>query len=191
MAKRRHHRRHYRGLGAMVQIPGLGFLGKSVSTTDVLVGAVIGMGGTLLLKGLGNKMFAGKLPDIVLQGSPLIGGALAGGAAYMLEKGKNKARANGHLAGALFAGAAIQAWDFAKTQWPEGLGDVVSLKLQGYRGLFVNEQTPRVGPGGAAMNGLLIDENPRSMSDANLAQLASYSMGDSESSGMEELMDLE
>lgn len=195
MARRR--RRSHRRYGAMVQIPGLGMLDKSVNTTDVLVGAGLGFAGTLALKGLGNKMLAGQVPDAILKGSPLVGGIIAGGLAYLLESKKNKQRATGHLFGALTAGAAVQAWDVMKTSFPTGLGDVVSLKLGRYAGrrggygVFVNERTPAVGPGGASLNGLLVNEPGRSMSDHNLAALAGVSMGDGESSGMEQLMDLE
>lgn len=178
----------------MVQIPGLGSLNKSVNTTDVLIGAAIGLGGTLALKGFGNKLLAGKVPDFILKGSPLVGGIISGGAAYYLSAKKNKAKANAHLFGALIAGASVQAWDVLKTSFPEGLGDVVSLKLgrygnQGRYGVFVNERTPAVGPGGASLNGLIVNEGRGS--DANLSQLAAMSMSDSESSGMEQLMDLD
>src|SRR5258706_4175172 len=152
MARRR--RRSHRRYGSMVKIHGLGVLNKSVNTTDVLVGAAVGLGGTLLLKGFGNKMLAGTAPDWLLKGSPMVGGALAGGAMYFLGKKKNMAKANGHLFGALAAGASVQAWDVLKTSFPEGLGDVVSLKLGRYGnrygkyGVFVDEKTPSVGPGG-------------------------------------------
>lgn len=194
MARRR--RRSHRRFGAMVQIPGLGTLNKSVNTTDVLIGAALGLGGTLALKGLGNKLLAGKVPDFILKGSPLVGGVITGGAAYFLGAKKNKAKANAHLFGALIAGASVQAWDVLKTSFPEGLGDVVSLKLgrygnHGRYGVFVNERTPAVGPGGASLGGLIVNEGGRSLSDANLSQLAAMSMNDSESSGMEQLMDLE
>ena len=175
----------------MVQIPGLGALPSSVSTKDVLMGAALGFAGTLLLKGLGGKYLAGKVPDALLKGSPLIGGLLVGGAAYAYQMKSNKSRGQSHLFGALLAGGAVQAWDVLKTQYPAGLGDVVSLKFgrNGY-GVFVDETTPNVGPGGAAMNGLIIDE--AGSSNSNLAQLAAYSMGDdADQSGMDSLMDID
>lgn len=195
MARRR--RRSGRRFSAMVQIPGLGVLNKQVNTTDVLVGGALGFAGSLALKGLGNKMLAGTVPDFILKGSPLVGGLLTGGILYALSAKTNKAKANAHLFGALSYGAAVQAWDVLKTSFPEGLGDVVSLKLNRYgryggrMGVFVDERTPAVGPGGAAMGGLIVDEGGRSLSDHNLGALAQASVGDSESSGMEELMDLD
>jgi hypothetical protein len=179
----------------MVSIPGLGFVNKSVNTSDVLMGAVLGFGGTLLIKGLGNKVLAGKAPDWLLKGSPLVGGIAAGGLLYMMEQKKSRQKANAHLFGALMAGASVQAWDVLKTTFPEGLGDVVSLRFAGQPygrlgSVLVDERTPAVGPGGAAYNGLIVDEASRSM--GNLNQLAAYSMsGDDEHSGIEELMDLD
>lgn len=177
----------------MVQIPGLGSLNKQVNTSDVLVGAALGFAGTLAIKMAGGKVLAGKVPDFLLKGSPLVGGIVTGGVLYALEQKKNKAKANAHLFGALLAGASVQAWDSLKTTFQAQLGDVVSLKFQGRNGygVFVDERTPNVGPGG--YGGLIVDEGGRSMSGVsqNLAQLAAYSMGDEESSGMEELMDLD
>jgi len=171
MARRR--RRSHRRYGSMVKIPGLGVLNKSVNTTDVLVGAAVGLGGTLLLKGFGNKMLAGTAPDWLLKGSPMVGGALAGGAMYFLGKKKNMAKANGHL-----------------------FGDVVSLKLGRYGnrygkyGVFVDEKTPSVGPGG--YGGLVVNDPQRSLSDGNLAQLAQVSMSGGMGDGdMESLMELD
>lgn len=183
----------------MVSIPGLGTLNKSVNTTDVLLGAALGLGGTLVMKGLGNKLLAGKAPDWLLKGSPLVGGIAVGGLLYALEGKKNRPKANAHLFGAVLAGASVQAWDVLKTQFPEGLGDVVSLKFSGYgRGgrygsVIVDERTPSVGPGGASYAGLIVDEPGRSLSDGNLAQLAQVDMGlgDSDASGIEELMDMD
>lgn len=181
----------------MVQIPGLGMLNKTVNTNDVLSGAAFGFAGTLLLKGLGNKLLAGKVPDAILKGSPLMGGLITGGILYALTRKTNKSKADAQLFGALTAGASVQAWDVLKTSFPEGLGDVVSLNIGNYRrggygSVIVDEKTPDIGPGGAAYagyNGLIVDEGSRSM--GNLGQLAAMSMGDGESSGMEELMDLD
>lgn len=194
MARRRRRHSRRRGLGSMVQIPGLGVLNKSVNTTDVLMGAALGLAGTLALKGVGNRMLAGKVPDFLLKGSPLVGGILTGAGLYAFGAKKNKAKANAHLFGAAVAGASVQAWDVLKTTFPEGLGDVVSLKLgrygsRGYGSVFVDERTPAVGPGGAAYGGMIVDEPGRSLSDHNLAGLAAMQMGDDENSGIEELME--
>lgn len=174
--------------GSMVRIPGLGTLNKQVNTTDVLIGAALGFGGTLAIKAFSGKFLGAKVPDILLKGSPLVGGILTGGALYMMQKDKNRSKADAHLFGAILAGAAVQTWDTLKTQFPSTLGDVVSLRFQGRNGygVFVDERTP-------GMGGLIVDEAGRSLSGVsrNLAQLAAYSMNEGESSGMEELMDLD
>lgn len=183
-------RRRRRGYGAMVKVPGLGFLGRNVNSTDVAIGAGIGLLGTLVLKGAGNK-YLSFLPAPLLKGSPLLGSALSGGLAYMWQRRTAPTRADAYLAGAVLAGASVQAWDILKTQFPSGLGDVVSLRFNGNRyGVFIDERTPAVGPGGASYNGVIVDEpNSRSMSDYNLGQLAQLSMGnDDELDGIEELM---
>lgn len=181
----------------MVSIPGLGYLPKSASTNDLLLGAALGLGGTLLMKGLGNKMLAGKAPDWLLKGSPLVGSIATGAVLYVLESKKNKQKAGAHLLGAVLAGASVQAWDVLKTQFPEGLGDVVSLKFSGYGrrygSVIVDERTPNIGPGGASYGGLIVDEPGRSLSDRNLGSLAQVEMGlgDDDASGLEELMDMD
>jgi len=191
MAKHRRRRRHRR-MGSMVEIPGLGMFGKSVNTTDVLMGAALGFGGTLLLKGLGNKLLGGKVPDTLLKGSPLVGGLLVGAGLWAVNR-KNKSKANAQLFGALLAGGSVQAWDVLKTSFPDGLGDVVSLKMGSYNpyGVFVDEKTPAIGPGGAAYNGLIVDDESRRMSDTNLAELASMSLGGMGESGLEDLMEMD
>lgn len=178
-------RRRYNG---MVRIPGLsGMLDRSVNTKDVVVGALVGFAGTGAIKYLNNTILAGKVPEFIAKGSPLIGGAVSGGIAYMLQRQKNPARANGHLTGALLAGASVQVWDMLKANMPQVFGDVVSLNLSNYGSVFVDEKTPSIGPGG--YGGLLVDEPSHAMSGYNLAQLAEASMNDSEDDGIEALME--
>lgn len=194
---RRRSRRSHRRYGGVVKIPGLGAFPSSVGTKDVLIGAAIGFAGTLGIKYLaGTPMLAGKIPDAVGKAGPLIGGLITGGVLYAMEQKKNKSKANGHLFGAVMAGAAVQGWDVLKTQFPAAFADVVSLKFNGARpyGVFVDERTPRIGPGGrSAYNGLIVDESA-SASNQNLAQLAAYSMdgfGDSDEDVMQSLMDVD
>lgn len=178
MARRR--RRRYNGI---VQLPGMGFINKSVNTTDILVGAALGFAGTGALKLLGNKFLASKVPDIVLKGAPLVGGIVTGGIAYALQVKKNKSRATGHLTGAILAGASVQVWDVLKTNMPAYFGDVVSLNLGRYGGLLVDSNTPRMGPGAYA--GLIV--NSPNDSQANLGRLAEMS-GVGDMNEIEELM---
>lgn len=192
MARRR---RRSRGLRDYVTIPGLGVLNKSVNTTDVLIGGLFGFAGTLLLKGLGNKLLAGKVPDVVLKGSPLVGGAITGAASYFALK-RNRPKANAYLFGSLAAGAFVQLWDLAKTSFPEGLGDVVSLKFNRY-GVLVDDPMKRT----YGQMGVLVDDPMKqfysgapsygSQSDSNLAELAAMSADDPEMlSDLEQLMQI-
>ncbi len=181
MARRR---RRFHG---MVQIPGLGVLNKSVNTTDVLMGVALGFAGSAAVKAVSTKMLPGKVPDIVLKNTPVVGGLLAGAGAYFLESRKNMGRANAHLFGAAMAGITVQLWGYAKTSMPSYFGDVVSVRRNGYNGrygMLMNSATPAMGPGAYA--GLLVDDKARSSS--NLNALADMAMGDSEG-GIHDLMD--
>jgi|CXWL01.1.fsa_nt_gi hypothetical protein len=176
-----------------VSFKGYGVFDRNVNSTDVLVGAAAGMVGSLGFKYLVGKYAQDMMPAALQNFMPAIGAVAAGSAAYAMQRKGNKARAEGHLVGAMAAAAAVQTWSFLKAQFPE-LADVVSLKLGNYGGLivdepgramgglFVNEQTPAIGPGGAAMGGYA--DNP------GMAQLAGLSMGD-DMSGVEELMEMD
>lgn len=176
-----------------VSLKGYGLVNKSVNSTDVLIGGLIGGAGASLAKAIVNKMEAttpGSVPDLVKQGLSLIGATAGGTLAYALQAKSNKSRATGHLVGAVAVGAGITAWDALKANLPQYFGDVVSLRLSGYPGygVFVDERTPRIGPG--AMGGLIVDENVRAMQgyadNPNLAALAQVSMGDDDD-GIDEL----
>lgn len=190
----RRHRRRYHGI---VKIPGLGFLNKSVNSTDLLIGAGVGLAGTAVAKwALKTFMPAAPTPvagygafdvsSALKYATPLLGGAIVGTAAYFLQKKGNPSRATGHLVGALAAGASVTVMDVLRDQVPQYFGDVVRLPMNGM-GILVNERAPR------GMQGLIVNEPGvrRSMSESNLAQLAAYSMGDSDASGMEELMEMD
>jgi hypothetical protein len=114
----------------------------------------------------------------------------------MLERGSNRARAQGHLVGAVAAGAAAQAWGLLKSSYPEYFGDVVALRFAGYNrngmGILVNSPTPAIGPGAYA--GMLFDNPGRPLAGVQyadrpeLGRLAALAMGD-DRDGLEELMD--
>jgi len=183
--------RRHRRLDGMVR-PVFGLLDKSVNSTDVLLGMALGFAGTGLLKYAGNQFAAGILPDALLKGSPLVGGAITAAAAYAYQKDKSVAKANAYALGAAAAGAAVQLWDVLKTQFPQAFGDVVSMK---YGSILVNERTPAVGPGGAAYNGLIVDEPSRRQlaaynEQSNLSALAGLAMGEPDGHDLEGLMGL-
>ena len=172
---------------AMVTIPGLGeygVLNYEVNSTDVLVGAVAGLAGSGALKLAISKLNV-TLPDFVTKFWPLIASTAVGGILFAVQKDSNPNRGKGHMVGAIGAGVSLTAWDMLKAQLPEYFGEVVSLNLGRYRGmggLLVNDPKH--------LGGLLVND-PKTLSDYNLGQLAGASLGDGESSGMEELMDLD
>lgn len=179
-----------------VSLKGYGVMNKSVNSTDVLIGGLIGGAGASLAKAIVNKMEEtkpGGVPDLAKRLLPLIGAAGAGTLAYALQSKGNKSRATGQLVGAISVGAGVTAWDALKANLPQYFGDVVSLRLSGYPGygVFVNENTPAIGPGAmGGYGGLIVDENQRAMAgyadNPNLAALAQVSMG-GDDDGIDEL----
>lgn len=164
----RHRRRHYRDLGAVVTVPGLGFMGKSAPLGSVVMGALIGAAAAGILKVAVSKVDALKanVPEIVQNNMPLVGGLLAGGALYYFGR-KSPDKARGRAFGAVFGSLAAWGWDKLKSNAPEYFGDVVTLRYNQY-GMLVNE-------GRSPYAGLLVDESAR-----NLAELAAIdSMGES------------
>lgn len=170
MARRRHRRRR-RGFGDLVSLPALGGfklpkardlnpLGKSVNTTDVAIGAAIGMGGGALVKIAVNKLdewSGGKVPGFLRSYLGPISTVLAGllAASFVKNEGKRKS----YYVGAFFAGAVPLAWAFLARQFPAYFSDLVDVNL----GLVVNEDYA----------GLLVDE-------PGMAELAAYSFPDDE-----------
>lgn len=183
-----------------LSLKGYGLMNKSVNSTDVLVGALIGTAGSGVVKYVIRAVgLQDKLPVLVQNWMPLLGSAAAGSIAFMLERGSNRARAQGHLVGAVAAGAAAQAWGLLKSEYPEYFGDVVALKFAGYgrngMGILVNSPTPAIGPGAyAGMGGLLFNNPGRPLAGVQyadrpeLGRLAALAMGE-DKDGLEELMD--
>lgn len=176
-----------------LSLQGYGLLNKSVNSTDVLLGALIGTAGSGGVKWAVRALgLQDKLPVLIQNWMPLIGSSLAGTAAYMLQGRSQKAY--GHLVGAVAAGAAAQAWGLLKSQYPEYFGDVVALRFQGYArngmGVLVRNPSRQLG-------GMLFRNPTRQLSGANMARyadkphmagLAAAAMGD-DASGLEEMMD--
>lgn len=184
MAKK--HRRRYGGYTS-VSFGSLKSFNKRVSAFDVVAGAVIGLAGVGAGKWAYKQVVDQTSPtwlQSVAPAVPALSGALAGAALYYAQKGSAADRAYGHATGAVAAGVAVSAWDVMKTQIP-ALNGMVSLR---YNGLLIND--PRV-----AMNGIIVND-PRTAlhgyADApHMAQLAGSSMGDSDASGVEELLGID
>lgn len=183
MARRR--RRNYR---EYVAIPGLGelpFMGKSVNSTDVLIGAGAGVIGSGAVKFALSKI-PFQIPAALAPIMPVLTSAAVGAALYYGQKKSSKGVA--HFTGAVAAGTAIALMDFAKAQAPQYFGDVVSLKLGNYGrgyGLLIDENPRAEMRALNGYNGLIIDDTPR-----NLAGLAAASMAPDDD-GMQDLVDMD
>lgn len=139
---RRRHRRHRRskGFGDYVSIPALGSLkdynplGKHVSSTDVLVGAALGMaGGSFVKMGLGqvDVMTGGKIPSVVKSYIGPISTLLAGVLLYVFQRKTKRARAEGHLIGATLAALAPVYWQTLQSIAPQFFSDYVMVSPYG------------------------------------------------------------
>lgn len=132
---RKHRRRSFHGLTS-ISLDGIPGLGESVSTTDVLVGAAVGLVGTKVIQALvklyapktmfvGTGLFAPvinettKLPEpsIASKVLPLVAGIGAGAALYFANDKlmKNTRRGWGHAAGAASVGVALTVSEFVRT----------------------------------------------------------------------------
>jgi hypothetical protein len=166
MARKR--RRRYGGLVSLPSLSGLKStakefspLNKSVNSTDVLVGAGVGIVGGALVKIGMEKLdtaLGGKLPDFVKQYAGPISAFLAGAGAYYFQRKSKKSRGTGHLVGASIAAILPIAQGLATAYLP--FGSLVDVNL----GLPIDDGV-----------GMMIDEG---MGD--LGSLAAYSMNDEE-----------
>lgn len=180
MARRR---RRYGGI-VSVGLGRLPVINSSVSFKDAAIGVGLGLLGSALLKGLAKRF----LPSVYAQAAGAVGQfmpALAGiGAGAVLYYAQKKtARATGQAAGAVLAGLALSAWDFARSRLATMGGGVldfsgtVGVNLGNPYGMLIRDDS---GPPG--MNGLLIADHSDS-----LAELANISMGP-DNDGISELM---
>lgn len=192
----RRRRRYYGGVVGLDL--GAFSLRKSVNAQDVVIGLGVGLAGaagfayalkTLRAKGTYtfiNAPVGGT--DWIKMGVPVIGGALGGGAAYMLRKRKNRNAAYANLIGAIAAGVAIVAWpEVAKRV---GFSGVVGLDLpyggmivddvvgQQYQGLIVNDAVAMRGyadhPGLGQLAAASLDEGEDYRELAHLSRFADY-----------------
>lgn len=181
MARRR---KRYGGI-VSVGLGKLPVINSSVSFRDAAIGVGLGLLGSALLKGLAKRF----LPQVYAQAAGAVGQfmpALAGiGAGAVLYYAQKKtARATGQAAGAVLAGLALSAWDFARARLSTVGGGVldfsgtVGVNLGNPYGMLINDRSD------AAMNGLLIADHSDS-----LAELANISMAP-DNDGIAELMSM-
>ena len=122
----RHRKRRHRGFGDYVSVPSLGGLvkdvnpfGKSVKSTDVFVGAGLGLALGAGVKYALNRFLADKLPAVVMSYAGPISTFLGGVALYFFEQKKNRGRAQGHLIGATLAAATPIYWNLLGSYGPK------------------------------------------------------------------------
>jgi hypothetical protein len=173
---------------SIVTLPGFeeyGVMNYEVNSTDVLAGLGIGLLGVGAAKLAANKL-AITLPPIVVSAFPLIGGALAGVGAFMLQKNSNPNRGKGHMVGAIGAGAAVTAMDMLRTNdsTKEYFADITTLRLGRY-GVMVRSPNYRR-PG---LNGVMVrDTNYSPRQRATMSALGRASMDAAEASDLESIM---
>ena len=92
-------------------------IGKSVNSTDVLIGAGIGLaGGGLIMYGV--RRFWPTAPAVVVTYSGPLSAVAAGAAAYSLFRKKSKGRALGYFAGAVAVGVVPVIYGMVKSALP-------------------------------------------------------------------------
>lgn len=128
MARRRHHRRHHRGFRGYVSVPSFGSLkeysplGKNVKSTDVLVGAGLGLALGAVVKYLLNTLnvsIGGKIPAQIMANAGPVSTFLAGVALYVFQRKAKKGRAEGHFVGASLAAATPIYWGLLGSYGPK------------------------------------------------------------------------
>jgi hypothetical protein len=119
------HRRRRRRYGSYVTIPSLGNLkqfnplGKSVRSTDVLVGAGLAVAASTFVKmGLEklNEAVGGKIPVMIMAQAGPLSTFLAGVALFVAQK--KSARGTAHLVGASAVAASAFFWGLLKSYGP-------------------------------------------------------------------------
>jgi hypothetical protein len=178
-------RRRYYGGAVSLDLGGLLDFRRSVNTQDVLIGLAIGIGGAAAagygLKYAREKNMATFLnapaagTDWIQMGVPVIGGAMAGAAAFYGRKRRNRSAAYANLIGAIGAGAAIVLWPKVAKAAGLPLAGVVGLDLP-WGGMLVDDNASE------QYQGLLVNDYPmRGYADQPaLGRLAAASLDEGE-----------
>ena len=150
----RHRRRRSRRYGdPVISMPSFGAgaeynpLNKHVNSTDVLVGAGIGVAGGGLV-GYGLKKFWPTAPAFVVGNLGAISAVGAGLAAHMLFRKKSKSRAEGYLVGAVTVAIIPAIWTNVKPMLPPTIqayfADPV-IAMPSYSGFLTRSPQPLMG----------------------------------------------
>lgn len=153
----------------LIALPGFGLLQGSVNMKDFAVGAAAGLLGQGGVKyALERFGLIASLPQMVQRFMPLLSGVITGYALSIADKKIvkkglfNPGAAKAHMAGAVAAGALVQAWQELQAQWPDTFNDYVYLPSM--NGVLVDRP---------ALNGVLVDTQA---SAANLSALNAYNL---------------
>lgn len=180
MARRR---RRYGGTVG-VNLGNLPLVNESVNTTDVLMGLGVGVVASALVKGALKKFAPGAYAQVATTAGAFVPALVgAAGAAAVYYGGRNLLKMSDHKAkglatGAVAAGAALSAWDFARSNLATVGGGMldfsgtVGVNLGGYNpgyGMLIDDSA---GQGVNGYGGMLVADH----SDG-LSELAAVSMG--------------
>ena len=153
----RHRRRRRRRYGdPVISMPSFGAgaeynpLNKHVNSTDIFVGAGIGLaGGGVVMYGV--KKFWPTAPAMVMNNLGAISAVGAGLGAHMLFRKKSKSRAEGYLVGAAVVAIVPAIWGVVKPMLPptvqQYFGDPV-IAMPSYGGFLTRSPQPLMGYGG-------------------------------------------
>lgn len=164
--RRRHrgHRRHRRFGDPVISMPSFGDakeynpLGKTVNSTDVIVGTAIGLaGGGLVMYGI--RRFWTSPPAILTTYAGPISSIIAGIGVHMLFRKKSPSRAQGYLVGAVAVGVVPVLYSMVKSALPAtvtqyfgdpviampGFGSFLTASPGGYAGLLTASPGPVMG----------------------------------------------
>lgn len=170
MARHRGKRR-YRGLGALVTVPGLGVFKGSVPLGSVVLGTLVGFGSGVALKAVLNYMDKdkGRVPLAIHNNTMVVSGLLGAVTLYFVSR-RSPEKAKGRAFGVVLGTATAWTWDLLKDKASGTFGDIVALNYSnmGRYGYLVNE--PR-----SSYAGLLVDESRRNLAELSAADYAEES----------------
>ena len=155
--RRRHHGRRRRRFGdPVISMPSFGDareynpFNKHVNSTDVIIGAGIGLaGGGLVNYGL-NRFWPTR-PAFIGTYAPALTPIAAGLIAYSFFRKKSKSRAEGYFAGAVAVGVAPTVWGMVKSALPPTAAQYFAdpvIAMPSYGGFLTRSPQPLAGYGG-------------------------------------------
>jgi hypothetical protein len=148
-----HHRRRRRFGDPVISMPSFGDakeynpFNKHVNSTDVIIGAGIGMAGGGLVN-YGLMKFWPTRPAMIGTYAPAITPIVAGLVAYSFFRKKSKSRAEGYLAGAVAVGVAPTVWGMVKEALPVSVRQYFAdpvIAMPSYSGFLTRSPGPMAG----------------------------------------------